>query len=123
MTETIDKLYLELSQFTRAENAREAELLNCIRRIGRVVGCGHTEDADGRARLVRCVEEQLFSAWVGKQCNGCGKPLWRDNLTLADCCPCNSGRGINHGLIPKDACTCDVCDPARTGSSRWGKPG
>lgn len=58
-TEIIDKLYLELAQFTQAESGRETELLNCIRAIGRVVGCNHTEDADGRAKLVECVRERI----------------------------------------------------------------
>lgn len=38
---------------------KDHELLNCIKRIGRVVGCGHTEDAAGRSKLVQCVEERL----------------------------------------------------------------
>jgi hypothetical protein len=39
-------------------------------------------------------------------------------MRVADGCPCNSGRGVNHGLVPADVCTCLVCDPAQTGSSR-----
>lgn len=74
-TETIDKLYLELAQFTRAEPPRETELLNCIRSIGRAVGCGHTEDADGRAKLVRCVEERLASTVPREVADVMGKAL------------------------------------------------
>jgi hypothetical protein len=41
-----------------------------------------------------------------------------ENLRVADGCPCNSGRGDNHGIVPKDTCTCAICDPAQTGSTR-----
>ena len=34
--------------------------------------------------------------------------------------PCNSGRGVNHGLVPLKTCTCVECDPAQTGSTRYG---
>ncbi len=37
---------------------------------------------------------------------------------IADGCPCNSPRGVNHGIIPFFACTCEVCDPEQTGSAR-----
>jgi hypothetical protein len=65
-TETIDKLYLELAQFTQAESGRETELLGCIRGIGRAIGCNHTEDADGRQRLVRCAEERMREQGVSQ---------------------------------------------------------
>jgi hypothetical protein len=50
-------------------------------------------------------------------CRGCGGAL---DFTgrIADGCPCNSPRGINHGLVPRHLCTCTICDPAQTGSSR-----
>lgn len=51
-------------------------------------------------------------------CRHCHRPLLTDNETLADGCPCNSGRGINHGLVPKHTCTCKQCDPAQTGGAR-----
>lgn len=52
-------------------------------------------------------------------CRGCGLILDCDpNHGLADGCPCNSPRGINHGLVPVNICTCDVCDPAKTGAVR-----
>lgn len=35
------------------------ELREVVRAIGRAVGCNHTEDPDGRAKLVQCVEDQL----------------------------------------------------------------
>lgn len=51
-------------------------------------------------------------------CRGCGKPLLPHNSVAADGCPCNSPRGVNHGLVPKNTCTCVECDPAQTGSAR-----
>lgn len=54
-------------------------------------------------------------------CRGCGKTLLTSNATVADGCPCNSTRGINHGVVPKSVCTCVICDPAQTGASRWTK--
>jgi len=53
------------------------------------------------------------------RCNGCGAaidPGYYDKI--ADGCPCNSMRGINHGIVPARTCTCVVCDPAQTGSVR-----
>ena len=51
-------------------------------------------------------------------CRGCSKPLDKENLWMADGCPCNSERGVNHGLVPVNVCTCKECDPAQTGSHR-----
>ena len=52
-------------------------------------------------------------------CRGCGKPIDLDaNVGIADGCPCNTPRGINHGLVPAHICTCPECDPAQTGSVR-----
>lgn len=55
-------------------------------------------------------------------CRGCGQPLAFDFAAqrIADGCPCNSRRGINHGLVPTHVCTCDECDPAQTGAVRPG---
>lgn len=53
-------------------------------------------------------------------CRGCGKPILPANRRIADGCPCNSVRGINHGLVAKNTCTCVECDPAQTGSTRIG---
>jgi hypothetical protein len=55
-------------------------------------------------------------------CRGCGKDLQQENLPLADGCPCNYPRGINHGIVPMEVCTCTECDPQQTGSSRFGRP-
>lgn len=52
-------------------------------------------------------------------CRGCGKPLDPNYFDqIADGCPCNSPRGINHGLVPTHTCTCPICDPEQTGSVR-----
>lgn len=51
-------------------------------------------------------------------CGACGAALQAENARVADGCPCNSARGVNHGLVPADVCTCSVCDPNETGSSR-----
>lgn len=52
-------------------------------------------------------------------CRGCGSVLFTANFDkVADGCPCNSERGINHGLVPKNTCTCPECDPNRTGVAR-----
>lgn len=45
-------------------------------------------------------------------------PLLLENAAVADGCPCNSPRGINHGIVPKETCTCAACDPEQTGASR-----
>lgn len=52
------------------------------------------------------------------ECRDCGKPLLPENDRIADGCPCNSPRGINHGLVSKETCTCSECDPEQTGSTR-----
>ncbi len=46
-------------------------------------------------------------------CRGCDKPLLPENTNLSDGCPCNSRRGINHGLVDWNTCKCDWCDPDR----------
>jgi len=52
-------------------------------------------------------------------CRGCGKMILPENRRVADGCPCNSPRGINHGLVPIHTCTCVECDPEQTGSTRY----
>jgi len=51
-------------------------------------------------------------------CRECGVPLRHENLRCADGCPCNSPRGVNHGLVPTNVCACVACDPEETGSVR-----
>lgn len=53
------------------------------------------------------------------QCRHCGQDLLPENAMMADGCPCNSGRGINHGIVDVLTCTCKVCDPEETGGSRF----
>lgn len=59
-------------------------------------------------------------SWSGNPdlCRGCGGMILPENRRIADGCPCNAARGINHGLVPKNTCTCSECDPAQTGSAR-----
>lgn len=53
------------------------------------------------------------SAVANPVCRGCGKQLNLDlHAWMWDCCPCNSPRGINHGLIPVTMCSCDECQAA-----------
>lgn len=49
-------------------------------------------------------------------CRACGQPIRDDRV--ADGCPCNSPRGVNHGIVPAYVCTCPECDPRQTGSVR-----
>ncbi len=51
-------------------------------------------------------------------CQACGEALLPENKRIADGCPCNSPRGINHGLVAKNTCTCIDCDPEQTGGTR-----
>lgn len=67
-----------------------------------------------RAEFVR-VQCELARRWGGN-CRACGKRLGHDRI--ADGCPCNSPRGVNHGLVPAYVCTCPECDPKQTGSVR-----
>lgn len=50
-------------------------------------------------------------------CRGCNQPLKAENAWISDGCPCNNPRGINHGLVPKECCTCDECSPQHAASS------
>lgn len=62
-------------------------------------------------------EEVAFTGYA--RCRGCDAPLYEEQRRIADGCVCNSPRGINHGLVPKNTCTCPECDPAQTGSTRY----
>ena len=57
---------------------------------------------------------------VTPSCRACGAPLLPESSNVADGCPCNAPRGVNHGLVSTVTCTCKECDPAQTGSSRLG---
>lgn len=63
--------------------------------------------------------ELTYEEWRQYQCRACGKTLVLENYRLADGCPCNSPRGVNHGLVPLLTCTCVECDPEQTGSTRY----
>lgn len=67
-------------------------------------------------------EEGTNGLWSGNpaSCRACGGMILPENREIADGCPCNSPRGVNHGLVPKNTCTCVSCDPAQTGSTRYG---
>jgi hypothetical protein len=68
-------------------------------------------------QIHRLIDNAL--ATTSANCRGCAAPLSSFNFDkIADGCPCNSGRGVNHGLVPKNTCTCVECDPAQTGSVR-----
>jgi hypothetical protein len=56
------------------------------------------------------------------QCRACGKPLLPESSGVADGCPCNAPRGVNHGIVPVNVCTCVECDPAQTGAVRKREP-
>lgn len=82
------------------------------------------------AEAVKVQSEQdgmlIECLWMVKErlkaytCRGCGKLLEMTSLALRTCdgCPCNSPRGINHGLVAKEVCTCTECDPKGLGASR-----
>ncbi len=36
-----------------------ADAVECLREIGRKIGCGHVYDSDGRRRLVSCVGDYI----------------------------------------------------------------
>jgi hypothetical protein len=63
-------------------------------------------------------ESEGFSALPSplSPCRGCGKQLRFEDYRIADGCPCNSARGVNHGIVPVATCTCEKCDP-----EHWGK--
>lgn len=76
-----------------------------------VQGATHPNPPVAR-RCTRCLLTESLC------CRGCGASLDAANDRLADGCPCNAPRGINHGLVPANVCTCAVCDAAQTGSVR-----
>lgn len=42
--------------------AERDEMLQRFREIGKIIGCGHVEDSDGRQVLVRCIRETVEAA-------------------------------------------------------------
>jgi hypothetical protein len=75
------------------------------------------EKAKVRGRLLKWFDRNAATP-AAPMCRHCGRALLSPNIMMADGCPCNSPRGVNHGLVPKNICTCDECDPAQTGSAR-----
>lgn len=69
--------------------------------------------------LARVGEDPSLWETLVQACRGCGKPLDAENRRVADGCPCNSPRGVNHGLVARETCTCAVCDPEQTGATRY----
>jgi hypothetical protein len=80
---------------------------------------------NGEAKMKITAESAIMrNTELAKQfdtCRGCGKPLSMKNWNVADGCPCNSTRGVNHGLVPMLTCTCKECDPDQTGGTRDAK--
>lgn len=134
-----------VGQLSSARDARDAALvkLASAERVVEAVkayaeengGCDHhPDDCPGDEQYCRVVSELSAalrahdspeSARCGAStgavaCRGCGQPLATPSpdLLLADGCPCNSRRGVNHGLVPVRVCTCAECDPAQTGAAR-----
>lgn len=98
----------------RAEVARLRELMREVRMYALGTDCS-------TRNLIERVDALLAGQPVA-ECRGCGKPLLPENYRIADGCPCNSPRGVNHGLVPTATCTCAECDPEQTGSTRYPPP-
>jgi hypothetical protein len=72
---------------------------------------------DGRRERAEFIRVQCELAKpLAASCRACGTRLHGD--WVADGCPCNSPRGINHGIVPAYVCTCPICDPEESGSAR-----
>lgn len=135
---TIRDLKLRLDSVCAAHDSLELEL-SCARQG--IVWSRRVAERDGllaELRPVACGDQKLDSARLlgllcratvelalaadelqPVDCRGCGKTInLSENMRIADGCPCNSARGVNHGLVPHDVCTCVECDPAQTGASR-----
>lgn len=52
-TETLDKMYLEWSQFTRARTAREVDTLALLHRLDRRGGLGHATHEEIQAVIIK----------------------------------------------------------------------
>lgn len=85
--------------------------------VVRLVYADHLED-QGETERAEFIRVQILLAQLSFRfpCRACNKLLESDRI--ADGCPCNSPRGVNHGLAPVYVCTCLECDPAQTGSVR-----
>ena len=100
--------------------------LECWDKGGEQLGIIELEPRATRGAVRSLFREMGVVLRTPEKCRGCGRWLNPCADTIADGCPCNSPRGINHGIVPEHACTCPVCDPAQTGSARqhrWMPPG
>jgi hypothetical protein len=70
-------------------------------------------------RLRADVAEHKLAELRDRRCRACRAPLKPEDYRVADGCTCNSGRGVNHGLVAVQTCTCVTCDPEQTGSTRY----
>jgi hypothetical protein len=75
----------DLKAITKERN----EMLDLFRQIGKLTGCDHTEDADGRAKLVQCIDDQLTPRGVVEDLVDAGKDL----LALIDSVPVDQKLG------------------------------
>lgn len=94
---------------------------------GQCRGCLLTRPAydDSGFCVACCVFREAsgkFNHGIDPRCRACCKPLLAANCRIADGCPCNSARGVNHGVVPVATCTCVECDPEQTGSTRYPQP-
>jgi Asp-tRNA(Asn)/Glu-tRNA(Gln) amidotransferase C subunit len=66
----VDKAKESIRAKEQLENLAElqkdrAEMAQVIREIGALIGCNHTEDSDGRQKLVACLEDVLTKSAAG----------------------------------------------------------
>lgn len=113
VTSILSSMGSDLDPDVRGTRAAAGEISRQFLGISRATGelCWHPKTTFDEG-LKKTIE------WYAPACRGCGKALLPKNERVADGCPCNTPRGINHGLVPKNVCTCDVCDPEQTGSVR-----
>jgi len=104
------------------EMSEPGEVFRDAPRHGACNACGRREtvEVDTGGLCLDCRQiKNTFLFGQQNACRGCGKILEWKHLRFADMCPCNSARGVNHGLVPPKTCTCIECDPAQTGSTRY----
>lgn len=115
------------SKWHKTAVAKKAHGPAMYQAVREAFAAGLAQGRDDGARELDVADKALAGAlsnldqWrvYHKHCRNCGSVLMPTNQVVADGCPCNSGRGINHGLVAATVCTCAVCDPAQTGSSRF----
>lgn len=105
----IQRLRVELARSHNREISKEGGRCLCML-------CEDVRAASGENKI----PPPALRAALGKKCRACNIDLDVTNWHIADGCPCNSERGVNHGLVPRETCTCVSCDPHQSGSSRYG---